>query len=496
MARREYKGAATPTTITGGITNSSTSLTLTDATNWPTGSFSLVIDPGLAGEEKILAASRSGTTVTLTTRGYDNTTASSHTAGAIIYPVPTAIDFDEANALVNTPTTKGDILAASAASTMARVAVGANNKILTADSSASSGVKWGDGPLSTKGDLYTYDTAGARLARGNDGEQLVADSSTSTGLRYQANYAAGKNAIINGAFNVWQRGTSASISGYNVYGTCDRFNFSSIGGTATASQQAFTTGTAPASGYESQYFSRLTLAASGTTYFDILQWIEDVRTFAGQTVTFSFWAKSSTGVVMTPTIFQNFGSGGSGQVQTTGTGITLTTSWVRYSQTIAIPSISGKTIGTSSKIGFDLGYTSGGTLANATFDTWGWQVEAGNTATAFQTATGTIQGELAACQRYYYRMATADVIGYAASTAIVDAIFPTPSMRTNPTSIDQSGYVVYPIVAGGSYNTGTVVAISVAPNYSKIRYTHGTPVFALGAICDINATYLGISAEL
>ena len=67
MARREYKGAATPTTITGGITNSSTSLTLTDATNWPTGSFSLVIDPGLAGEEKILAASRSGTTVTLTT---------------------------------------------------------------------------------------------------------------------------------------------------------------------------------------------------------------------------------------------------------------------------------------------------------------------------------------------------------------------------------------------------------------------------------------------
>ena len=104
MARREYKGAATPTTLTGGITNSATTLSLTDATNWPTGSFSLVIDPGLAGEEKILATSRSGTTVTLTTRGYDNTTASSHTAGAIIYPVPTAVDFDEANAHVNATT--------------------------------------------------------------------------------------------------------------------------------------------------------------------------------------------------------------------------------------------------------------------------------------------------------------------------------------------------------------------------------------------------------
>jgi len=101
MARREYKGAATPTTLVSGITNSATSLTLTDSTNWPTGSHSLVIDPGLAGEEKILATSRTGTVVTLTTRGYDNTTAASHLAGAIIYPVPTAIDFDEANSHVN-----------------------------------------------------------------------------------------------------------------------------------------------------------------------------------------------------------------------------------------------------------------------------------------------------------------------------------------------------------------------------------------------------------
>ena len=104
MARREYKGAATPTTLAATITNSATSLTITDATNWPTGSFSLVIDPGLAGEEKVLATSRTGTTVTLTTRGYDNTSASSHVSGAVIYPVPTAIDFDEANAHVNAST--------------------------------------------------------------------------------------------------------------------------------------------------------------------------------------------------------------------------------------------------------------------------------------------------------------------------------------------------------------------------------------------------------
>ena len=107
MARREYKGAATPTTITSTITNSASSLTISDATNWPTGSFSFVIDPGLAGEEKILATSRTGTTINITTRGYDNTSAASHVAGAIIYPVPTAIDFDEANALVSAIGTPG-----------------------------------------------------------------------------------------------------------------------------------------------------------------------------------------------------------------------------------------------------------------------------------------------------------------------------------------------------------------------------------------------------
>jgi hypothetical protein len=40
-------------------------------------------------------------------------------------------------------------------------------------------------------------------------------------------------------------------------------------------------------------------------------------------------------------------------------------------------------------------------IQNETIDFWGVQVEAGSVATAFQTATGTIQGELAACQRYY-----------------------------------------------------------------------------------------------
>ena len=101
MGARVYTGAASPTTITSSITNVSTSVTIASATNWLTsGQFSVVIDPGLAGEEKCLAT-LSGTTLTFVTRGYDNTTAASHNSGAVIYPVPTAVDFSEANTHVN-----------------------------------------------------------------------------------------------------------------------------------------------------------------------------------------------------------------------------------------------------------------------------------------------------------------------------------------------------------------------------------------------------------
>ena len=102
MARRQYYGAATPTTITSSITTSSSSVAIAAYTGWPTGSFSLVIDPGLSSEEKILATSQTTGTITFTTRGYDGTTASAHNAGAVIYPVPTAVDFDESNGHVNT----------------------------------------------------------------------------------------------------------------------------------------------------------------------------------------------------------------------------------------------------------------------------------------------------------------------------------------------------------------------------------------------------------
>jgi hypothetical protein len=269
-------------------------------------------------------------------------------------------------------------------------------------------------PLTAKGDLFGYSTTQARVAVGNDGETLVADSSTSTGLRYQANFAAGKNKIINGAFDIWQRGTTTSTNGAFI---CDRFKtgFTGTGTTQTMERQSFTPGTAPVAGYEATYFVRnIVVGGTGTSSLVVMQQpVEDVRTFAGQTVTLSFWAKANTG---TPSIgldlYQEFGSGGSSTVSNGGTKVAITTSWARYSATIALASISGKTIGTSSLLGVRFWFSSGsdynslnGTLGlqSNTFDIWGVQLEAGSVATAFQTATGTLQGELAACQRYFVK---------------------------------------------------------------------------------------------
>ena len=223
-------------------------------------------------------------------------------------------------------------------------------------------------------------------------------------------WAAGKNKIINGDFGIWQRGTSFSANAFNS----DRWKCGSDA-TITISRQTFTPGTAPVAGYEGQYFCRLSRSAGGS-YLTQAQPIENVQTFAGQTIVLSFWAKASTAVTLEPYYEQVFGSGGSGTVGgALGSSQAITTSWARYSFTTTLPSISGKTIGTSSNLNIFVGRYIG--AAAVDIDLWGVQLEAGSTATPFQTATGTIQGELAACSRYFQKSYNTDVAPGTASAA-------------------------------------------------------------------------------
>jgi len=257
--------------------------------------------------------------------------------------------------------------------------------------------------LTTKGDIFaaTGNAAYTRFAAGNNGESLYADSTTSTGLRWQADFNTGKNKILNGAFDIWQRGTTFSnVAGY----TADRWyiTYSTPPTTHSITRETFTPGSAPVAGYEGQYFLRrttTTLGSNNDAYFGTA--IEDVRTLAGQTVTLSFWAKASSSVSLSPAFNQIFGTGGSTNVATVLPVFSVTTSWQRYSGTVTIPSVSGKTIGTGSYLNPYLGYTP---VSGLSLDLWGFQLEAGSVATPFTTNTANPQAELAACQRYFQIM--------------------------------------------------------------------------------------------
>lgn len=315
------------------------------------------------------------------------------------------------------------------------------------------------------------DASMADLKGGTTGQVLAKQTNTDMDFVWTTpsggsnQFFAGKNKIINGDFSVNQRNFTSTTSGN--YGF-DRFYTGTSGGTVTSSAQTFTLGTAPVTGYEGKNYLRVVTSGQSAAgdFAAPAQRIESVRTFANQTVTFSFWAKAATGTPqITLELFQIFGTGGSpsSAVIITGQNKTLSTSWTRYSATFSVPSISGKTIGTNNDdyLAANVWLSAGSTyssrssigIQNNTFELWGWQLEAGSTATDFQTATGTLQGELAACQRYY--ISNSQVITWQGNVTnaqlyIQTITFPV-QMRIAPT-ITQTSY------AASSFNAATLSA--------------------------------------
>ena len=314
-----------------------------------------------------------------------------------------------------------------------------------------------------------------------------------------APFVAGKNKIINGDFGIWQRGTT--ISAGPAY-TCDRWIMAQDTGSPSysVSQQSFTPGSAPVAGYEALYFARfqVTVASTATTFL-LIQKIENVQTFAGQTVTLSLWAKSDSARTMTVKAQQNFGSGGSSVVSTTLGTISVGTTWARYSVTAAIPSIAGKTIGTGSFLEIDLNYPA----AVMTNDFWGVQLEAGSVATPFTTATGTLSGELAACQRYYQRYASSYdyPMGICTSTTTARFNFALPvQLRASVSSIDYSTLRVRDKTLTAISTTGSpsVPASSSAFNYVVLDVSAAANSFTLyqATFLVLDSGYIGFSSEL
>jgi len=343
------------------------------------------------------------------------------------------------------------------------------------------------------------------LAPGANGETLVADSGATLGLRWQPNYNAGRNRIINGGFDVWQRGTSFTNSSAAAQFSADRWATFVNAGSITASRQAFTAGTAPVAGYEGIFFIRLAQTGSGSSTNAFAQRIEDVRTFAGQTVTLSYWAKASTAITIQPYLIRDFGSGGSAADFVSLTAPSLSSSWTRYTATVAVPSVSGKTIGAGSNIRLEWQFT---TATTTNIDIWGVQVEAGSVATRFEEEP--YEATLRKCQRYYYRItpgASARAFGpggHASSTTVAVTLGDFPvTMRTRPTALEQSGTASdYEIAYDGSGQTCSAVPAYNSMTTEVVWSVNLTVSSGLtlgrGAIARANAatSYLGWSAEL
>ena len=285
-----------------------------------------------------------------------------------------------------------------------------------------------------------------------------------------------RNRIINGNFDFWQRGTSFTGAEYGA----DRWVHGRVGTTHTATRQGFPVGQTDVPGNSAYYCRTVVSSVAGAgNYAELEQRIEDVRTFAGQQVTISFWARADATKNIAINIVQNFGTGGSpsANVGISGTKVSIGTTFQKVTVTATLPSISGKTLGTDNNsllqllIWFDAGSTWNGDTdslgqQSGTFDIAQVQIEPGAVATPFeQRPIGT---ELALCQRYFNRIVTGPT-GSAVTATDCHLTFPAGvPMRTDPTfSLSAPAKVDWP---NNSNFTQSSASISASFGTSNCAY--------------------------
>lgn len=363
----------------------------------------------------------------------------------------------------------------------------------------------------------------------NVASSLFVSSNTITTGTYNSSSVFGyKNKIINGNFDIWQRGTSYSGIGSGVATNafyyqadkwlCQAFPGSTGSGTTNISitQQSFTLGqtTVP---NEPKYFLRSNASVIGTlggtaSVIRIAQRIESVRTFAGQTVTVSFYAKADTSRTYALVLEQYFGTGGSPSTQVAAgqTTFSITSSFQYFSFTFNIPSISGKTLGTSGDDYFGVNfilYKGDNNLLNDTLGAIGtWsitpyldlsqvQIETGSVATPFDFRP--IGTEQMLCQRYF-QFGPQDCVGVAFNTTnmVINIPFAVP-MRTTPVSLTliSQPYSESPWFSAVASNTGvSIVNTHLGPRGGAAQLTGYTGLTA-GSTAMVRGEHFAFNAD-
>jgi hypothetical protein len=353
-------------------------------------------------------------------------------------------------------------------------------------------------------------TTGQVLAKATNTDMDFTWSTPSGGSAY----VAGKNGVLNSNFSIWQRGTSIAQAGGFSY-SADRWVSSRNGfdvGTTMSRQATGDTTNLPFI----QYCARVqrnsgTTATTGVFFSQSFESINSTQ-FMGKAITFSFYARAGANYSSASnalTVKVDTGTGTDQSIINTWSGAasaiggnqtaTLTTSWQRFTYT-------GTASATGTQIGFYFSYTPVGTAgANDYFEVTGVQLEAASAVSAYSPNTSTYQAELAACQRYFYRMG--GLINYeyfgigtsvSAGTAI-GYISPKVTLRGTPT-LTFTTASNYRVVEGTSATTATSVnAEELSAN--NVSYAFNASGFTIGRATRMisnNTTngYIDMSAEL
>ena len=303
------------------------------------------------------------------------------------------------------------------------------------------------------------------------------------------------NALINGDFDIWQRGTSFTNPGAGVVYTADRW-VAFFQGNGTLTQD---TSLVPSN---SRFGARLTATASSTSNI-LLQAIETQNAiqFAGQTVTLSGVYAGTVG--LTPSIGLSSSTNVNESILNISTDCTVvsssiptsTGSFQEFRVTFTVPS-TARTLRVALRTG---------SVVDTNFLTFGRvQLEAGPVATPFRRNAPSIQAELAACQRYYYRSSTLGsdfVIGGGFSsnttTGLIIVNFPV-TMRREITSLDFSNLL---LSNGTTYTTAVTSATlqTISLNACRVSaITTATQVANQPTHLFAQSTngFIGFSAEL
>ena len=161
---RKFSSTSVSTTLNAGINSSATSIVVAAGTGASlmggvtlaagnVDSFGIALDVDTQNEEVVWVTQVSGDTLTVV-RARAGTSGIAHTAGATVKHVFTGDDatfFTTGTATADgavpksTVTAKGDLIVGTASGVVARQGVGANDYVLTADSTTATGVKWAQG---------------------------------------------------------------------------------------------------------------------------------------------------------------------------------------------------------------------------------------------------------------------------------------------------------------------------------------------------------------